>query len=801
MKFFTSSILFVSLLLHLGIQAQESGITQTIRGKIFDQQAEIPLTGATIQVISVEPVIGAYSQDNGQFVLRNVPVGRQVLQVKYLGYEALTIPNVLITSGKEVQLELGLTESLIQAEEVVITGSTEKDRAQNELATVSARTFSLEEVTRYAGARTDVARMASNFAGVSTPDDSRNDIVIRGNSPTAVLWRLEGIPIPNPNHFSTLGTTGGPVSALNTNMLKNSDFLTGAFPGEYGNTIGGVFDIGLRTGNPENYEFTAQLGAFSGAEFMAEGPLNKENNGSFVTAYRYSFVGIGSELGIPIGTEAVPQYQDLTFNLDFGYGKAGRFSLFGIGGLSSIDFVGDEIDEDDLFANPNQDAFPRSQFGVLGLKHNILLGDNGYWRTIVSASVSRNEFNQDNILDTGEKFRAIESENVTNRYSISSFINQKFSPRLTLRTGILAEIFDLDVNTRDRDNRPDRDGDGVPDWFTVSAFQGTTGLWQAYAQAQYRLTNTLTVNAGIHGQYLDLNESSAIEPRIALNWQFHPRQTLSLAFGVHNQMQPLPVYFFAEEVEPGVFEHTNENLDFTQSLHYVLGYDLKAGQDWRVKVETYYQDLQNVPIESTPGSFSVLNEGNDFVFTERGSLVNEGIGTNYGVELTLEKFFSRGYYGLLTTSLYESTYEGSDGIERNTAFNNGYIFNFLAGKEWKVGASQQNAFTFDVKLTTAGGRYFTPVDLEATRANFGREILDETLAFSEQNDPYFRLDTKFGFRINSRKKKVSHQFYIDLQNVTNAENIFAQRYSEFRDEVVTVNQIGFFPDLLYRIQF
>ncbi|MEM6633745.1 MAG: TonB-dependent receptor [Bacteroidota bacterium] len=801
MKLLKASLPIFFLLSFSAVWAQTSGVTQTIRGKVFDRQAEVPLTGATIQVIGVEPVIGAYSDESGAFALKGVPVGRQIVQVKYLGYEDLVIPNVLVTGGKEVQLELGLIEALIQAEEVVISGTTSKDKAQNELATVSARTFSLEEVTRYAGARTDVARMASNFAGVSTPDDSRNDIVIRGNSPTAVLWRLEGIPIPNPNHFSTLGTTGGPVSALNTNMLKNSDFLTGAFPAEYGNALGGVFDIGLRTGNPEKFEFTGQIGAFSGAEFMAEGPLNKANKGSFAASYRYSFVGIGSELGIPIGTEAVPQYQDLTFNLDLGYGKAGRFSIFGIGGLSSIDFLGNEIDEDDLFANPNEDAFPRSQFGVIGLKHNILLGEKAYWRTVVSTAISRNEFNQDNLLDSGDKLRATESENVTNTYSISSFINQKISPRLTLRTGILAEIFDLDIFTRDRDNRPDRDGDGIPDWVTVQDFEGTAGLWQAYAQAQYRISNTLTLNAGLHGQYLDLNETTAFEPRLALNWKFQPNQTISLAYGLHNQMQPLPVYFFTLEEEDGSINRTNEDLDFTQSQHFVLGYDLRAGQDWRIKVETYYQDLSNVAVESTPSSFSVLNEGNGFVFTERGDLVNEGIGTNYGLEFTLEKFFSRGYYGLLTTSLYESTYEGSDGIERNTAFNNGFIFNFLAGKEWKIGASQQNAFTVDIKFTTAGGRYYTPVDLAATRANFGREILNESQAFSEQEDPYLRLDTKFGFRLNSRKKQISHQFYIDLQNVTNQENVFLRRYSEFRDDIVAVNQIGFFPDILYRIQF
>ncbi len=797
----TTKITAVILILLSFTTAFSQDVTQIIRGVVMDRQAETPLVGATVRVLNTDPLIGAYTNEQGIFTLNNVPIGRQVITVSFLGYESITIPNILVTAGKAVQLDISLEESIVQAAEVVITGTTSKDKAQNELATVSARTFSLEEVTRYAGARTDVARMASNFAGVSTPDDSRNDIVIRGNSPTAVLWRLEGIPIPNPNHFATLGTTGGPVSALNTNLLKNSDFLTGAFPAEYGNALGGVFDLGFRTGNPDDYEFTAQIGAFSGAEFMAEGPMNKKNGGSFVASYRYSFVGIGSSLGIPIGTEAVPNYQDFSFNVDLGYGKAGRFTLFGIGGISSIDFLGDEVEEDDLFADPNADAFPRSQFGVIGLKHNILLGNDAYIRTILSASIERNEYNQDNFLDNGDKFRSVESENSTQRTSISSYLNKKFSAKFTMRTGILAEFYNLDIFTEDRDNRPDVNGDGLPDWVTVQDFEGNMGLWQAYVQGQYKINPKLTLNAGVHGQYLDLNDKSIVEPRLAVNWNFLPQHTLSLAYGLHSQIQPLPIYFFSEQVETGVFVNTNEDLDFTRSNHYVIGYDYKPAANWRLKLEAYYQDISQVPVESVPSSFSVLNEGNDFVFRERGSLVNEGVGTNYGLELTIEKFFSKGYYGLLTTTLYDSQYEGSDGIERNTAFNNEYIFNILAGKEWKVGKEQRNAFTFDMKFTTAGGRYITPIDLEATRANFGREVFDEANAFSIQNDPYLRLDTKFGFRINSAKKQLSHQFYIDLQNVTNNENVFIQQYSESRDEVVQLNQIGFFPDILYRLQF
>ncbi|MEM6264523.1 MAG: TonB-dependent receptor, partial [Bacteroidota bacterium] len=413
----------------------------------------------------------------------------------------------------------------------------------------------------------------------------------------------------------------------------------------------------------------------------------------------------------------------------------------------------------------------------------------------------QNDFDQDNYLDNGDSFRATEAENATNTYAINSFVNKKFSSRLTVRAGVTAEYFNVQLDTRDRDNRPDLDGDGLPDWVTVTNVNDGLGLFQGYVHSKYRLNEKVTINAGLHGQYLDFNETYAVEPRLAVSWQVHPKHKLSAAYGLHNQMQPLPILFFRENIEPGVSIPTNQNLDFSQSNQFVVGYDWLPSSQWRVKVETYYQLINNVPVEQQPTSFSVLNAGSDFVFPERGSLVNEGIGTNYGVELTLEKFFSQGYYGLITASLYESTYEGSDGIERNTGFNNTYVVNVLAGKEFKLDPDGRRVLTFDMKLTNAGGRFYTPIDLEATRANAGREVLDEANAFSERNPAYFRLDTKFGFLLNSKNKKFSQQFYIDLQNVTNRQNVFLRRYNEVTDEINTVFQRGFFPDILYRIQF
>ncbi|MEM9919123.1 MAG: TonB-dependent receptor [Bacteroidota bacterium] len=775
--------------------------TQVIKGIITDKQSEMPLIGATVQLIGAENAAGAVSDIDGYYRLEGVPVGRQNLQINYLGYSPLTIPNVLVSSGKEVILDIALEESVEELTEVVVTASTQKDKAQNELATISARTFSLEEVNRYSGGGNDVARLAGNFAGVSTADDSRNDIVIRGNSPTGVLWRLEGIPVPNPNHFSTLGTTGGPVSALNPNLLRNSDFLTSAFPSEYGNALAGVFDLGFRNGNRDRHEFMFQMAAFSGLEAMAEGPISKANGSNYIIAARYSLVGlIGGA-----GTNAVPNYSDIAFKVNLGKSKLGRFTLFGIGGTSDIDFLHDEIDEDDLFAAPDEDLYAESQFGVAGLKHNLILDEKSYLRTVVAFSTSRGSFQNDRIrnLDTEEEeiFRIATNDNIENRLSFSTLYNRKFNAKLTTRIGLLAENFQYDVEFLDREDRPDRDGDGIEDWVTLYDFEEGMTILQAFAQAQYKINSDWTLNFGLHSQSLTLNNSFALEPRAAINWKVAPKHTLSVGYGLHHQTQPLPILLLQEETSPNVFESTNQDLDFTRSHHFVLGYDLALASDWRAKVETYYQAVRNVPVEPNPSSFSMLNVGDDFGFPDDVfGLQNDGEGANYGFELTVEKFFSKGYYGLLTASIFESTYKGSDGVERNTAFNNGYVFNFLAGKEWKIGKDKRNAFSIDTKFTTAGGNYYTPVDLEASQ-KVGTEVLIDDEAYSKRFPAYLRWDVKMGVKLNSNKRKLSHQFFVDLRNVTNRENIFARRYNRVTNEVNEVNQQMFFPDFLYRLEF
>ncbi len=790
MKKKISIVLLLSIFLSVQSWAQFQG--QVIRGKILDRESTGPLPGANIIIVGSEPPIGASADANGQFRISGVKPGRYDLKASIIGYEESIISSVVVTAGKEVVLEVLLNENVSALKEVEISGF-KKHETINGMTSVSARSFTMEEAGRYSGGRSDPSRLVSNFAGVSTPNDSRNDIVIRGNSPTGVLWRIDGMTIPNPNHFVNMGTTGGPVSALNPNALDNSDFLTSAWPAYFGNANGGVFDIRLRTGNAEKREYTIEMGALTGLEAVAEGPFVKGKNASYMAAYRYSFTGLTQQLNIPIGTSATPFYQDLTFKITSGDTKAGRFSLFGLGGLSHIQFNHNDIDTSDIFVDPNMDTFSGSTIGLVGLSHFIRLSKKVNMTNIIGVSYTNAVLKLDSVQPDDNTHRIRNTNTTETRVLVNSSIDYKVNPQLFIKAGIQADIMLLDLKLQDRMN--------TPEWVDMLDFDGATTLIAGYAESRYRITEKLTLNAGFRSQYLTLNQSLSAEPRIGIRYQFHQNHSIRAGYGYHVQMQTLPVYFYQEQLPDGSYDESNQKLGFTHAQHFVVGWDANPFPDWRVKTEVYYQHLSDVPISRNINSFSMLNEGASFVMTEESNLVNKGTGTNYGVEVTIEKFFSHGYYALLTGSLYEAKYRGSDDVERNTAFNGNYVYNILAGKEFKIGEKKQNAITFDVKFSQAGGRYYTPIDVEASRAAGQQVLMADEYAFSERYPGFLRLDIKGGFTLNSKKRKLSQTVFLDFQNVTNHKNVFMVQYNSYSKEIGTLYQIGFFPNFGYKIQF
>lgn len=784
-------ILLVTLAqFHLMFAQLTPSLTQTIRGRVIDSESRISLPGANILLLNSNPPVGTATDGDGNFALKNIPLGRQGIQVSYIGYKSAVIENLIVNSAQEVVVEVALTENVVQASEVVVKGRVDKSESVNKMTTVSARSFTVEETEKFAGSRGDVARMAMNYAGVAAANDQRNDIIIRGNSPSGLLWRLEDIDIPNPNHFAEGGTTGGPVGMLNNNLLRNSDFLTSAFPAEYGNAMSGVFDLKLRNGNDSRYEFLFQSG-FNGFELGAEGPISRERQSSFLVNYRYSTLQLMSNI-IDMGTAGIPKYQDMSFKLNFPV-KLGRISVFGIGGISEIAMLDSKQDEQDLYSDEGQDLYNRSRMAATGISYTRFLNEKSFFKFSLSGLAQEGGTDIDTLDQFKQPHLSIDHNFSEFRTSFSGTLNTKYSSRFSTKTGFTVDRLGFDLFTR-RYYAVDSGFRTLIDY--RKGLEDGTNLYRTFYQSTYKFSDQLSINPGIHFMVLGLNGSYSIEPRLGMSWQLTGAQKLSAGYGLHSNIQALSTYFIGTNLDNKDYIETNKELGFTRSHQCVLAYDLSITKNTRVKAEAYYQYLFNVPVESHASSYSILNTGAGWGVGAVDSLVNEGTGRNYGIELTLERFFSRNIYYLATVSLFESKYKGSDGVERNTAFNGNYVVNCLVGKEFTFGA--RSAVTVDLKFSYAGGRYYTPVDLHASR-NAGETRWINEEAYSKKYDPFMKADIKVGYRLNG--KRVSQEFQFYVENFTNHKNILLQSYSRSKDEITTTYQLGAFPMILYRLHF
>ena len=783
-----------------------SQVTQTVRGTVTDREAGTPLYGVNIAVYAGEKLTGGSTTDeHGYFRVENVPVGRVNLAATYIGYNKVMIPNTPVTAGKEIILKIEMDPTISEMKEVQVSTGKRKGETINEMAQVSAKAFTIDEAARYAGSRADLARMASNFAGVSGTDDSRNDIVVRGNSPLGVLWKLENVDIPNPSHFAIAGTTGGSLNILNGKALANSDFFTGAFPAEYGNALSAVFDVKLKNGNDEHHEASLQWGLF-GLDASVEGPINKERKSSYLVAYRYSTLDVLVKLGVDIGTTAVPHYQDMNFKLNFPLKKGGTLSVFGIAGYSTIKFITStdlKPSGQDIYATNNTDEYFKSGLGIMGVSYTRQINEKCYAKMTFAASgslitdhynrVARHTDSLTGNFVVDGMYRQMGYRFVESKFSGNFYRNYKLNAKHSLRFGMNTEmlVFNyLDSNLNEQSYH----------WERRLDYKGVHFLFLPYVQWKYNVSKKVTITAGLHGQLFSLNGSWSLEPRASVKYQFKQNQSVAFGTGLHSQTQPFYTYFQRNDFnDPHDTRLRNEDMGFTRSFHAIASYDVFFKKDVRIKVEGYYQYIFNLPIDTFASSYSIINEGTGFDRFFPGRLVNKGIGRNVGIELTVEKFFTHNWFIMFSGSLYDARYRASDGQWYNSDFNGHYVTNLLGTKEFKWGKKRLNTIGIGGKVTFGGGQRYTPYDIAKSAAAGQAVVIDNERNKFEFN-PYFRLDIKINYSFNSRKH-LTQEVGIDLVNLTGQKNILRLQYVNASTQPQIVYQLGFLPLFYYRIDF
>ena len=789
-------------------------LTQTVRGTIIDMDSHLPLIGVSVILLGVEPFKGASTDINGEFRLDKIAVGRITLKLSYIGYENKTIPDIEVNSGKEKVLNLNMQESVLKLNEVVIKADRNKGEAINQMSLISTRSISAEETKRYAGGLDDPSKILSNFAGVTASQNGGNDIIVRGNSPKYIQWRLDGVEITNPTHFADQNAVSGGVSALNNSLLGTSDFSTGAFSPEYGNVLSGLYDVKIRNGNNQKYETSLGVG-IQGTDLTVEGPFKKGYGGSFLINYRYSTISLLNNLGI-IKLDGVLNYQDGAFKIVLPAKKTGVFSFYGLMGSSSASMTDVKAD---MIATPTNgtitsditEDYDKSNYLTnIGMMHTISINEKSFLKTTLS-------YSGDGINEDVFKIKTTKLYNGLGEFMSDSIGNKALDYQSRIKNAVYrgAITYNYKINAKNTiqigtkyaihayDYKLSSIQDSSATMFSMANFNEKITTLSNFISWKYRFNEKVMIVAGLHNMNVLYNNKSTLEPRFAINWQLNSSSSLNAGYGKHSTMESVHNYFTMVKQANGSVTAPNKNLDLLKADHYILGFEKRLGKNLRVKLEAYYQNLYNLPVENNDTSYySTINEGTDFKYV---ALVNKGSGKNYGVELTIERFFSRSYYYLINASIYNSKYKTLEGIERNTKYNGNYLVNILFGKEFAhLGKKKNQTLNLNTKVFFRGGQRYIPLLTDAlgnTAVNPAtNKFWDYKKAYDKKFEDIYQVNLSASYKWN--KHKLTHELFITMDNITNNKGKLSEYYDETKPgKIGYVTQFGLFPNLMYRLYF
>ncbi|MEO0727080.1 MAG: TonB-dependent receptor [Bacteroidota bacterium] len=734
----------------------------TLRGSVRDADNGQVLTGATVYLPTIQR--GIDTDSFGLFRFNDLPPGRYPVEISYLGYQQLVMNEVLVSSGKEQVLDIILQEAATSLTAVTVKAS----RQPRSNASPNILNLSQEETLRFPATFNDPARLATAYAGVTGANDQANHLIIRGQSPLGMQWRLDGLEIVNPNHTANGGTftdrptlSGGGVNAISAQLLQEANFYLGAAPAALGNATTAQMDMRLRNGNNEQREYTIQAGLI-GFDLAAEGPI-RAGGSSYLVNYRYSFTGLLSDLGVSFGNEDI-RFQDLSFKLHFPGQKGGAFSIFGLLGSSSNEFnqptdTTEWETEKDLY---NTIDFS-SEMATVGASWTQPQGDNARWRAAAAWSGVRHQR-----LGIAPDLRNREWDELRQqKTSFQLSYRRKLLPFGSITLGVEGLYIDQSVERE----------------FPFGS-EGITGrsngglVVSPYIDWRYQIKR-LSLNLGWRlSNWIDwLDESSYSEPRLALSYLLNKKNTVGADLSVSTQA-------------PSPYELA---LQPRRSRLYSAYWNRQLSNSRKISIQLYQQNLTQI---TGNGAISAINQIEQIL--PETDATSEA--RTQGAELTVQQFATGGWWYVVGVSLFDARYQDEDGEWVKSRFAQDYATALTLGKEWSGTDRKQqvNRFGFNVALHYNGGLRAAPIDLVASDRN-RTTVFDFSQGYTEQLPAYFRTDLRIYYQKN--RANWNSMLSLDIQNVSGQQNAAYDYYDRFLGRVNRRFQLEFIPIINYRINF
>ncbi|MEL6192293.1 MAG: TonB-dependent receptor [Bacteroidota bacterium] len=734
------TLIFCTLLSSWGTILAQNGI---IKGRVYDQLTNEPLPFGS--VFLQESKYGAYTDSSGSFIIQQINPGLYNLEVRYAGYKTQVEYEIQVTNSKPYVLEIGMSPEENQLDSVNIVASPFKEVEESPL---SLKTIGTSEIKRYPGGNRDISKVIQALPGVASRPTFRNDIIIRGGAPNENRFYIDGIETPNINHFATQGASGGPVGMLNVDLIGETDFYSGAFPANRGNTLSSVLEFRQREARDDRLGFTATVGATDLA-LTLEGPTG--DNSSFLFSARRSYLQfLFQVLGLPF----LPTYNDFQYKHKFNFGERHQLTLVGLAAIDEFELNTDVDSTEAQIYQLNNIPVNNQWNYTVGASYKYF-GDKGFWNVVLS----RNMINFDAIKYLNND----ESSTLLLDYNSQESEN-KLRIERTARAGKLKWNYGANYEfARYTNSTFNRTRFGVIDF--ESAFN--MNKYGAFAQVSQKLLEDrliLSLGARIDGNDFSSSMSNPLEqfsPRFSVSYAIAPNLKINANTGIYYQLPPYTVLGYRDS-DTG--ELANTDITYIRNNQVVAGISWTTVRNTKIAIEGYFKGYQNYPF-LTRDSISLANLGGDFGTIGNEPAESTSDGRAYGMELLIQQRLYKGFYGILAYTLGWSEFKDNNGEFVPSSWDNRHIVSLTAGKkfgkDWELGARWR--FT--------SGIPFTPADVETSslirvwdvrqrevpdydRLNQGR------LANYTQLD--VRLDKKWFF------KKWSLNLFLDIQNIYNS---------------------------------